>query len=130
MGPLSDLHGTRQDLLTQVLDQAVPQLNDVLADAGIQLRLLDPMDAPVESGAARRISTGLSLTLTYEGKEQQALVDLINSIPAELKPALGPDPVPGHLPRREPRDRLVAGPGLGQVAGDPALPGDRQPRCR
>jgi len=94
VGPLTDLTAPVSDLLTQVLDQAVPQVNDVLSEAGIHLRILDPMDAPVESGAARRISTGLSLTMTYEGKEQQALVDLINSIPAELKPSLGPIPFP------------------------------------
>jgi hypothetical protein len=94
VGPLTDLTAPVRDLLTQVLDQAVPQVNDVLAQAGIELRLVDPEVREVESGAAARVSTGLSLTLSYRGKEQQALVDLINSIPPELKPSLGPIPFP------------------------------------
>ncbi|MGH9274607.1 MAG: choice-of-anchor P family protein [Acidimicrobiales bacterium] len=94
VGPLGDLTAPVSDLLTQVLDQAVPQVDDVLAQAGIELRLLDPTDVPVESGAARRTSSGLSLTLSYKGREQQALVDLVNSIPPELKPSLGPIPFP------------------------------------
>jgi hypothetical protein len=93
-GPLSGLTGPVQQQLTQVLDQAVPSVNDVLARAGIHLAMLDPHDAQVDSGAATRNTTGLSLTMSYKGREQQALVDLVNSIPAELKPNVGPIPNP------------------------------------
>ena len=92
--PLGGITGPVQEQLATVLDQAVPQLNDVLASAGVQITLLDPHDEQVESGAATRISTGLALTLSYKGREQQALVELINSIPAELKPNIGPIPNP------------------------------------
>lgn len=94
VGPLGDLTQPVQDLLAQVLQQAVPQVDDVLAQAGIHLRILDPQEQQVDSGAATRISTGLELILSFRGKEQQALVDLVNSIPAELKPSLGPIPNP------------------------------------
>ena len=93
-GPLADLTAPVQDLLSQVLEQAVPQLDDVLAQAGIRLTILDPVAEQAESGAATRISSGLQLTFTYEGTKQDALVDLVNSIPAELKPAVGPLPNP------------------------------------
>ena len=72
----------------------MPQLDDVLAQAGIRLRIVDPQDKQVESGAATRISTGLEVSLSFEGREQQALVDLVNGIPPDLKPSLGPIPNP------------------------------------
>jgi hypothetical protein len=93
-GPTAQLTKPVQDALTQVLGQVVPQVDDVLAQAGIHLRILDPQEQQVESGAAGRISTGLELTLSYEGREQQALVDLINSLPPDLKPSIGPIPNP------------------------------------
>lgn len=94
IGPLSSIVGPVQEQLAAVLDQAVPKLDEVLATAGIELRLLEPRDEQVESGAATRNTTGLSLTMRYEGKEQQALVDLVNSIPPDLKPNIGPIPNP------------------------------------
>jgi hypothetical protein len=93
-GPLGDLTAPVQDLLTEVLEQAVPQVDDVLAQAGIDLKILDPVAAQSESGAASRVSSGLSLTFTYKGSEQEGLVDLVNSVPPELKPAIGPIPNP------------------------------------
>ncbi len=93
-GPLGELTQPVQDLLSDVLSQATPQLDDVLAEAGVHLRLVDPSAQQAESGAASRFSTGLELTFSYEGREQQALVDLVNGIPAELKPNVGPIPNP------------------------------------
>lgn len=92
--PLSGLTGPVQEQLAPLLDQAVPQVDGVLARAGIHLVILDPRDEQFETGAAARNSAGLSLTLSYKGREQQALVDLVNSIPAELKPNFGPIPNP------------------------------------
>jgi hypothetical protein len=48
----------------------------------------------VETGAVTRSSSGLSLTVVYEGREQAALIELLNSVPDELKPDLGPIPFP------------------------------------
>ncbi len=93
-GPLSELTQPVQDLLAEVLDQAVPQLDEVLAAAGIEIELLSPEEVQVEAGAATRITSGLSLSFTYEGREQQGLVDLVNSLPPDLKPGLGPIPNP------------------------------------
>ena len=94
VGPLGELTAPVQDLLIEVLGQAVPQLDEVLAQAGIDIKLIDPVEAQSETGAASRVSSGLSLTFTYAGTEQDALGDLVNSIPPELKPALGPIPNP------------------------------------
>ena len=77
-----------------MLDQAIPQVDTILDQAGIHLALVDPHDVQVDSGAASRVTSGLSLSFSYKGKEQQAMVDLIEAIPPELKPAIGPLPFP------------------------------------
>jgi hypothetical protein len=92
--PLQQLTAPVQALLQQVLQQATPSLDDLLAGAGISLRLLDEADVPSEAGAAGRRSSGLAIDLTYEGTKQAGLRDLIQSIPAELRPSLGPLPNP------------------------------------
>jgi hypothetical protein len=94
VAPLTDATKAVQDQLSAVLAQATPQVDGVLAQAGVTLSLVEPHDEQVESGAATRITSGLSLTMSYKGREQQALVDLVNSIPAELKPNVGPVPNP------------------------------------
>lgn len=92
--PLRDATAPVQALLADVLAQAVPQVDDILAQAGIRLELLDPRETVVETGAVSRASSGLSLTFVYEGREQDAFIDLLNSVPDELKPDLGPIPFP------------------------------------
>lgn len=93
-GPLRDALGPVQDALAEVLDQTTPQVDDLLARAGITIRLNQPEDVAVASGAITRESQGLEITFTYAGREQQQLADLINSVPDELKPSLGPIPFP------------------------------------
>jgi hypothetical protein len=83
-----------QDLLQTVLDQAVPSLDDVLSAAGIHLSLLDGGAVTTDSGASAFRSAGLELTFTYKGTEQAALGQLIESIPPELRPSVGPLPNP------------------------------------
>lgn len=94
LGPLQGAVAPVQQALTQVLGQAMPQVDEILAQAGITLSLVEPHDEQIETGAASRLSSGLALTFSYKGREQQALVDLVNSIPADLKPNLGPIPNP------------------------------------
>ena len=91
---LEQLTAPVQDLVEQVLAQAVPSLDDVLAAAGIHLTLLTGEDVQTDSGASAFRSAGLSLTLSYKGAEQEGLIDLIESIPPDLRPNLGPLPNP------------------------------------
>jgi hypothetical protein len=93
-GPLRDALAPVQDALADVLAQATPQVDDLLAQAGVTVRLTKPEDVAVDSGAVTRTSRGLSIELSYEGREQQQLADLINSVPSELKPNIGPIPFP------------------------------------
>ncbi len=91
---LNDALGPLQAALQDVLDQAVPQLDELLATAGIDIALVTPEEGIATTGAATRLSSGLSITLSYEGREQDALVELLAAIPDELKPNLGPIPNP------------------------------------
>lgn len=94
LDPLKGLTGPVQDLLEDVLAQAVPSLNGVLAGAGIDLRVLGGGAVTTDSGASAFRSSGLALSLTYKGKEQAQLSQLIESIPPELRPSVGPLPNP------------------------------------
>jgi hypothetical protein len=94
VGPVQQLTAPVQKLLRQVLGQATPSLNKLLAGAGLHLELLSGGPTTAESGAAGYQSAGLSIGFTYLGKEQAQLQQLINSIPDSLKPSLGPLPNP------------------------------------
>jgi hypothetical protein len=94
LDPLAPLTGPVKDLVKGVLDQAVPSLDDVLAAAGIQLELLGGGPVTLDSGASAFQSSGLALTFSYKGSEQAELGQLIESIPPELRPNLGPLPNP------------------------------------
>jgi hypothetical protein len=91
---LQQLTAPVQSLVQQVLQQAVPSLNGVLSAAGLDLELLDGGPVTTDSGASAYRSSGLALNISYKGSEQAALGQLIDSIPPELRPALGPLPNP------------------------------------
>jgi hypothetical protein len=94
LAPLQELTAPVQALLQQVLHQATPSLSDVLAGAGIEIRLLEQSDTASDVGAAGRAATGLAIDFTYAGTQQDALKTMIESIPAELRPSVGPLPNP------------------------------------
>lgn len=94
LDPLQQLTGPVQDLIEGVLDQAVPSLDEVLAGAGIQLELLGGGPVTLDSGASAFQSSGLAITFTYKGTEQEQLGELIESIPPDLRPNIGPLPNP------------------------------------
>ncbi len=94
LGGLQQLTAPVQDLLEQVLQQAVPSLDEVLAGAGIELSLLTGGDLQSDSGASAFRSAGLELSVRYAGAEQEQLIELIESIPPELRPNVGPLPNP------------------------------------
>jgi len=93
-GPLRGALKPVQDAMAGVLEQATPQVDDLLARAGVTVHVAEPEDVTVDSGAVTRTSGGLEIEMTYKGREQQQLADLINSVPDELKPNIGPIPFP------------------------------------
>lgn len=121
-GPLAGVAGPLQEQLAAVLDQAVPKVDEILARAGISLDIINPHDEQVDSGAATRTTTGLSLTMSYKGREQQALVDLINSVPPELKPNIGPIPNPVTFMAENHITGLALGPATVSSLATPPFP--------
>ena len=79
-----------QQALAEVLGQTDPQLDELLSMAGITVSIVEPANAEAEPGAASLSSNGLLIGFDYFGKDQEALADLLDAIPAELKPNLGP----------------------------------------
>ena len=94
LDPLAPLTGPVQELIKGVLDQAVPSLDEVLGAAGIHLELLGGGPVTLDSGASAFQSSGLAITFTYKGTEQAELGQLIESIPPDLRPNVGPLPNP------------------------------------
>lgn len=83
-----------QEALEEALGQANPQLDEVLATAGIDLDVASPEEQVAQTGGATLVSSGLTFRFRYAGREQDAMLDLIESIPSELKPSVGPIPNP------------------------------------
>ena len=83
-----------QQALQDALGQATPRLDEVLATAGIELSYVAPEESIAETGGASLISSGLTFRVRYQGREQDALIDLIESIPEQARPSVGPIPNP------------------------------------
>jgi hypothetical protein len=120
--PLGDALGPVQEALAPVLEQATPQLDDLLAQAGLTLSIMEPTDEQVESGAATRISSGLSLRFRYEGRSQAELRQLIDAIPPDLKPSLGPVPNPITFLAENHVQTLNLAPGTVTALASPPFP--------
>lgn len=92
--PLQQALSPVQKALQDALAQATPQLDEVLSTAGIDIGFASPEEQVAETGGATLISSGLTFRMRYEGREQDALQQLIEAVPQELKPAVGPIPNP------------------------------------
>jgi hypothetical protein len=80
------------DLAAQILGQANVQLSDLLAAAGIKVRLLQPVAAAADDGSASRTAAGLFIETDYDGRTEPVLSQLLAMIPADQLPS---DNVPG-----------------------------------
>lgn len=125
--PLGEALGPVQEALAPVLDQAQPQLDDLLAQAGLTISVVSPTEEQADSGAATRISSGLSLRFRYEGKSQAELRQLIDAIPAELKPSLGPIPNPITFLAENHVQELNLAPGTVTALATPPFPAFEAP---
>lgn len=94
VGPLQEFTAPVREAVTEILGQAVPSLDELLAGAGIRINLLGGEALETDSGASAFRSAGLSLSFTYSGREQDGLRQLIESIPEDLRPNIGPLPNP------------------------------------
>jgi hypothetical protein len=81
--------------MNQVRTQKAGILDDVLAQAGMSVRLLDPIEV-VSGSSANRTANGLVFSFTYIGQEQAQMNQLVGLVPPELRGSIGgqvPNPV-------------------------------------
>jgi hypothetical protein len=97
---LGDLGGALQpvtdplnEALREVLDQAVPSVNELLEAAGVTIEVLDPVES-TDTGMISRSAAGVVVDVRYVGQDQGPLVDLVNTLPPDMRQALGPIPNP------------------------------------
>jgi hypothetical protein len=86
LAPVGDALAPALEALNQLVTQLLGTtgtVNELLAAAGIEIRLFDPVETKTGS-AVTRTSGGLALTLTYEGGKQEALSELIGQVSSQL----------------------------------------------
>ena len=101
--PLGQVVGPVQDGVEQVNggaaeaeQQAMPPIEKALAQAGIEVQLLQP-EQTIAEGMASRAAGGLKITFRYKGREQKEMNDLVTGLPPELRQSLGPAPNPVNM---------------------------------
>ena len=90
---LEGVAGPLNELLDQVGaggDQALQQLFEA---SGIDIRVLDAVEV-MEGGTAKRIASGLSVTIDYDGSNTPVLTDLLGLIPSDDLPSDNLGPIP------------------------------------
>jgi hypothetical protein len=78
------------DLLAQTVG-ASADLNALLEQAGIHVRLLAPMSS-AEGGTAQRTANGVAITFTYGGSSDERLASLLALLPSDQLPSDPPFP--------------------------------------
>lgn len=89
LGPLNDALKPAADALSALIRQTVGSsgtLDDLLKQAGISIKLLQPLNT--KSGAqAQRTANGLLVEITYNGRTEPILSQLIAAVPSNQLPA-------------------------------------------
>lgn len=85
-------------LLVSTLGTADADVNQLLAQGGIEVRLIEPTE--VKNGAdVNRLASGVLITITYNGSTEPVLSNILNAIPVESLPNQGVGPVPFTSPQ-------------------------------
>jgi hypothetical protein len=92
-GALAPVTDPLNEALREVLDQAVPSVNELLEAAGVTIEVLDPVES-TDTGMISRSAAGVVVDIRYVGQDQGPLVELVNALPPDMRQALGPIPNP------------------------------------
>ena len=85
-------------LLTDTLGSANADVNQLLGQGGMSIRLIEPSE--VKKGAeASRLASGVLVTITYNGSTEPVLSNILNAIPVESLPSQGVGPIPFSSPQ-------------------------------
>jgi hypothetical protein len=97
-GPLTPALDPVDQLLVSTLGTANADVNQLLSQGGIDVRLVEPNE--VKSGAeVSRLASGVLVTITYNGSTEPVLSNILNAIPIESLPSQGVGPVPFTSPQ-------------------------------
>jgi hypothetical protein len=93
VGGLTPVTAQLNALMKQLTGSAGTNLNGLLKQGGMSIRLLEPNE--VVSGAqASRIANGVLIESRFVGSDQAVLVQLVNLVPPKQRGAIGPVPNP------------------------------------
>ena len=96
--PLQPTLDPLNKLLLDTLGNANADVNQLLEQGGITVRLIEPN--VVASGAeASRLASGVLVTITYNGSTEPVLSTILNLIPVESLPSQGVGPIPFSSPQ-------------------------------
>ena len=97
-GPVQSALDPLNQLLLDTLGSANADVNTLLEQGGITVRLIEPNE--VKSGAeASRLASGVLVTITYNGSTEPVLSNILNLIPIESLPSQGVGPIPFSSPQ-------------------------------
>lgn len=103
--PLSAVTGALQPaldplnkLLLDTLGRANADVNTLLEQGGITVRLIEPNEVKAGSEVSR-LASGVLVTITYNGSTEPVLSDILNLIPVESLPSQGVGPIPFSSPQ-------------------------------
>jgi len=92
-GPLNSIVGgldpalsPLNQLLVSTLGAANADINQLLAQGGITVRLVEPTEVK-KGGDASRLASGVLITITYNGSTEPVLSNILNLIPIESLPS-------------------------------------------
>jgi hypothetical protein len=97
-GPLQPALDPVNQLLLDTLGNANADVNQLLEQGGMTVRLIEPN--VVGSGAeASRLASGVLVTITYNGSTEPVLSNILNLIPIESLPSQNIGPIPFSSPQ-------------------------------
>ena len=97
-GPLQQALDPLNQLLLDTLGSANADINQLLEQGGITVRLIEPNE--VKAGPeASRLASGVLVTITYNGSTEPVLSNILNLIPVESLPSQGVGPIPFSSPQ-------------------------------
>ncbi|MBA2281111.1 MAG: hypothetical protein H0W25_07730, partial [Acidimicrobiia bacterium] len=97
LGPVSDalngVTGPLNELIRSALGTSTATLNDLLAAAGITVKVAEPTEV-LEAGSAERTAAGVVVELVFDGSGDNPLAQLLALIPTDQLPTEGLPGIP------------------------------------
>jgi hypothetical protein len=96
--PLQQALDPLNQLLLTTLGTANADVNQLLAQGGITVRLIEPNEV-AKGPEASRLASGVLVTIVYNGSTEPVLSNILSLIPVESLPSQGVGPIPFSSPQ-------------------------------